>query len=42
MQSVINVLNFLLIVLNLYLQRQAPEEGNKTKEERRHRMDSCH
>ena len=28
------------IVLNLYLQRQATEEGNKPKEERRHSMDS--
>ena len=33
---------FLPIVLNLYLQRQATEMGNKPKEERRHRMDSCH
>ena len=25
-----------------YLQHQATEEGNKPKEERRHRMDGCH
>ena len=42
MESLINAFNFLTIDLNLYLQRQATEEGNKPKEERSHRMDGCH
>ena len=34
--SVINAFNF------LSSDTQATEEGNKPKEERRHRMDGCH